>query len=1021
MSDIYAELDAKVARVYADVPKTIVIPNGALVFVIGLSGSGKTTFALKHFPLECIVTTDMLRSEISNNAHNQVVSPEAFVLAGGIVKERLSRGRTSVVDAKNLDSNARSSFMRIARACGAPIVAIVLDVPARECVVRDALRVRQVGARAILPDDAQRERALYALVVEGDVVVYRLDASSVTTASVELEHAESYKSLSYFFDSDMVEKLYLGCVERNLRVKEQTIGRYIVLGEGGVLLLEYDSPCSEIFLRRNFLPYQVFDVRVLQQRLGGASACDDVVLEMLERLLSARTRLNLASVVSVPKEYSRIDDVQSMLIELQKKRGYEISVTHIMEGVGIGDQLASARIRIDRAGWSDEKLLIIGDVQGCLNSLLFLLRDVEPDRRVIFVGDMSDRGPYDAPSAQFITGYVANDNARALLVRGNHDDNLLRGLRGEDPGSHETAKTIAELKALTSERECNRIADVIESMPHIAQWKHVVVAHATLPHVPRRGEIFSKKEIYEITHGIGTGQYSAGQRKVWNLVNSCAHDPDVLVVSGHTHEQKPVVNTIAGAVILDIGVESRGKLFGLRWPEMTLHFAEEKHYDPVRDIRKNNAILRGQKLPSSGRRLRALVDYAASNGYVVVKKGKGEYDGLLVVAYSDRTEATGAWSEYPALRHFRGLIIDEYGTIIARPFAKTHKCGVEIPLEELPFPPKSVFEKVNGTLVVLYHWEGKIGVWNKGWRFSTKFSFENEYTKAAKELLACTDYSKLDKRKTYLFELILPEDPHIVDYKGERSLVLLNAINTASGKYAKSHFVNRTALFLDVRTPRDATPLWPGMSIASIYRSAQTDAAFENFEGFMAMYVDGNGREHTVKIKVRSYDDRKFIRDMKWEKLIASFDFATLDVPLSKRIQLLWYNVSNRAVREMLEERIAWIRNTYVQVIKDARDLVEDGLIAATERLIESSSDSATAFRDALGVALPLVASKIKEKYGTITKEVLNPHMGFIRSALSKKGNPADAIQRFALKEIESAITKETEKRGKCDFWLIPE
>ena len=61
--------------------KEIKIENKTLVLIVGLPGSGKSTFAAEHFPLDSIVSADLLRQEISNNPGNQIISGRAFELA----------------------------------------------------------------------------------------------------------------------------------------------------------------------------------------------------------------------------------------------------------------------------------------------------------------------------------------------------------------------------------------------------------------------------------------------------------------------------------------------------------------------------------------------------------------------------------------------------------------------------------------------------------------------------------------------------------------------------------------------------------------------------------------------------------------------------------------------------------------------------------------------------------------------------------------------------------------------------
>lgn len=79
-----------------------------------------------------------------------------------------------------------------------------------------------------------------------------------------------------------------------------------------------------------------------------------------------------------------------------------------------------------------DKAVIIGDVHGCLPELLALLQKLNEqgygEHKVVFVGDFADRGPANAGTLELIADMV--EQGRALAVRGNHDDKLLRYLKG---------------------------------------------------------------------------------------------------------------------------------------------------------------------------------------------------------------------------------------------------------------------------------------------------------------------------------------------------------------------------------------------------------------------------------------------------------------------------------------------------------------------------------------------------------------------------------------------------------------
>ena len=123
----------------------IAIKEGSLVLLIGLPGSGKTTFANQHFPQEAIVSTDALREELTNNPANQLVSEQAFSLAKDIVKSRLKNNQITVVDAMNLSEDLRTKFAQIAKEQRKEVIGILLDPPIEESLKRDQQRLKEVG------------------------------------------------------------------------------------------------------------------------------------------------------------------------------------------------------------------------------------------------------------------------------------------------------------------------------------------------------------------------------------------------------------------------------------------------------------------------------------------------------------------------------------------------------------------------------------------------------------------------------------------------------------------------------------------------------------------------------------------------------------------------------------------------------------------------------------------------------------------------------------------------------------
>ncbi|MBV8517413.1 MAG: polynucleotide kinase-phosphatase [Acidobacteria bacterium] len=151
------------------------IPELSLVTLIGASGSGKSSFARRHFKPTEVVSSDFCRGLVSDDENDQAASQDAFDLLYTIVRKRLARGHLTVVDATNVEESARRQLVAIAREYHVLPVAIVLDVPERICHDRNASRAdRQFGPHVIRRQTGALRRSLRNLGREGFRYAYVL-------------------------------------------------------------------------------------------------------------------------------------------------------------------------------------------------------------------------------------------------------------------------------------------------------------------------------------------------------------------------------------------------------------------------------------------------------------------------------------------------------------------------------------------------------------------------------------------------------------------------------------------------------------------------------------------------------------------------------------------------------------------------------------------------------------------------------------------------------------------------------
>jgi len=192
------------ARAFDGVPPVtgvaILLPDPALIMLVGAAGAGKSTFAARHFTSADILSSDAFRAAVSGDEADQRSTRTAFSILHREVGRRLAAGRLVVVDATNVERYARRALVARARLAGVPAIAIVLALPA--AIVHDwnGGRLGRVVDPAVV--DRHLERLTVALGAggiadEGFAAVHILGSvAEIDRVAVEREHTAGARDSS---------------------------------------------------------------------------------------------------------------------------------------------------------------------------------------------------------------------------------------------------------------------------------------------------------------------------------------------------------------------------------------------------------------------------------------------------------------------------------------------------------------------------------------------------------------------------------------------------------------------------------------------------------------------------------------------------------------------------------------------------------------------------------------------------------------------------------------------------------
>jgi RNA ligase len=251
---------------------------------------------------------------------------------------------------------------------------------------------------------------------------------------------------------------------------------------------------------------------------------------------------------------------------------------------------------------------------------------------------------------------------------------------------------------------------------------------------------------------------------------------------------------------------------------------------------------------------------------------------LKIWNYTQKCQFEKHWT--PETMMARGLITDSEGTIIARPFSKFFNLSEHEnkALPTIPLEPFTVQEKFDGSLGILFWVEDTPYL-------ATRGSFVSDQAKKGTEMLwKMGGIYEADRTKTYLFEIIYPENRIVVDYGKREDLILLAVIDTETGKNEDIYEYSLDGPFAG--HVKDVTAFDQLLTMPS-----------DNKEGFVITFQSG------MRVKV------KFDEYVRLHRLITGVNAKTI-----------WELLRNKQPFDELLERVP---DEFMQWVKDTKAKLE--------------------------------------------------------------------------------------------------
>ena len=262
---------------------------------------------------------------------------------------------------------------------------------------------------------------------------------------------------------------------------------------------------------------------------------------------------------------------------------------------------------------------------------------------------------------------------------------------------------------------------------------------------------------------------------------------------------------------------------------------------------------------------------------------------LSIYNYSRKAQYEKVWDNIT--KSCRGLVLDNNGNVIAKTFDKFFNLE-EHSSEEIPNEDFEVYEKLDGSLGILFWYQGK-------WILASKGSFTSTQSVKGKQILSEKyNVEPIPKGYSTLVEIIYPENRIVCNYGDDEVLVVLSMISSANGKELDYD----SLLKINEETGLPVVKKYDGLKDYKTLKSTIS----KDREGYVIKFRSG------LRVKIKG-EDYVYLHRLLTE-------FSTIDI---------WEYLKDKKDLNFLLEKVpdefdAWVRNTVRDLVIRHDNILKD-------------------------------------------------------------------------------------------------